>query len=363
MKELFKKITVGVFCLIIVSLMAAHILLPDKDISTSERRHLASFPSFSANALISGTYMQNMEKYLSDQFPLRETFRTVGSLSELSFGRLDVNDIYSHDGYLATLDYEYDEDAVKKSANKLNFAAETFGGKYYTALIPAKDFYINDGVHPVLDYNALRDTFNDSSDGVSIDISSNLSLEDYYKSDSHWRQEKIASLARHIVEEMGYSAPEISYTENRLDGFKGVYAGQSAIWQKSEDIAYLTWESSDKIKVSAIGGECDSLYTLKKAEGSVDMYDVFLGGAVPLIFIENENAVNEAVLFVFRDSYGSSMTPLLSAYFKNIVVIDFRYITLDNAVKLCSEYSPDATLAMLSCGVVKNGEMLKISVK
>ena len=93
------------------------------------------------------------------------------------------------------------------------------------------------------------------------------------------------------------------------------------------------------------------------------MYDVFLGGAVPLIFIENENAVNDATLFVFRDSYGSSMTPLLSAYFKNIIVIDFRYVTLDNAVKLCSEYSPDATLAMLSCGVVKNGEMLKINVK
>ena len=162
---------------------------------------------------------------------------------------------------------------------------------------------------------------------------------------------------------MGYAAPEISYTENRLDGFRGVYAGQSAVWQKSEDIVYLTWEGYDKIKVKAIGGECDALYTVEKAEGSVDMYDVFLGGAVPLIFIENENAVNDATLFVFRDSYGSSMAPLLSAYFKNIVVIDFRYVTLDNALKLCSEYSPDATLAMLSCGVVKNGEMLKINVK
>ena len=168
MKELFKKITVGVFCLIIVSLMAAHILLPDRDISTSERRHLASLPSFSADALMSGTYMQNMEKYLSDQFPLRETFRSVGSISELSFGRLDVNDIYSHNGYLATLDYEYDENAVKKSAGKLNYAAETFGGKYYTSLIPAKDYYINDGVHPVLDYDALRESFNNSSDQTAF---------------------------------------------------------------------------------------------------------------------------------------------------------------------------------------------------
>ncbi len=360
MVKLFKKITVALFCLIIASLMLAHIILPDKDISESERRHLASLPKLSANSLLDGVYMQNIEKYLSDQFPIREGFRGVTSVSELAFGRLDVNGIYSHKGYLASLDYEYEYSAVEKTADKLNYAADKFGGNYYAAVIPQKDYYINDGVHPVLDYNKLNETFFSISKASEIDISPCLVLEDYYHSDSHWRQEKLPSHAQKIVTEMGYSAPDIEYTENTISGFNGVYAGQSAVWLDSEDMVYLTWDGSDSVKVSAVGGECNALYMVDKAETSIDMYDVFLGGAIPLIFLENENAVNDATIIVFRDSFGSSMIPLLSPYFKNIVAVDFRYVTLDNAVRICSDYKADAVLSMLSTGVIKNGEMLKI---
>lgn len=360
MVKLFKKITVALFCLIIASLMLAHIILPDKDISESERRHLASLPKFSTDSLLDGVYMQNIEKYLSDQFPIREGFRGVTSVSELTFGRLDVNGIYSHNGYLASLDYEYEDSAVEKTADKLNYAAKKFGGEYYAAVIPQKDYYINDGVHPVLDYDRLSETFFYISEASQIDVASSLVLEDYYHSDSHWRQEKLPSLAQEIVIGMGYSAPDIVFTENTISGFKGVYAGQSAVWLDSEDMVYLTWNGSDSLKVSAVGGECNALYMLDKAETSIDMYDVFLGGAVPLIFLENENSVNDATIIVFRDSFGSSMIPLLSPYFKNIVAVDFRYVTLDNAVKICSDYKADAVLSMLSTGVIKNGEMLKI---
>lgn len=363
MEKLFKKITVGVFCLITASLMLAHILLPDKDVSESERRHLASLPKFSTTSLLDGVYMQNLEKYLSDQFPLREGFRAVGSLSELMYGRLDVNDIYSHDGYLATLDYKFSENLVEKSAVKLSYAAEKFGGEYYTALIPPKDVYINDGIHPVIDFDGLENAFNSASDGKAIDIQGKLELEDYYFSDSHWRQEKITHLAKYITEQMGYSAHEKEFTENTIEDFKGVYAGQSAIWLDTEEMVYLTFDGSDEVKVSSIGGDCNTLYTTEKAETSVDMYDIFLGGAVPIIFIENENAENDATLFIFRDSYGSSIAPLLSAYFTKIVAIDFRYVTLDYALKLCSDYTPDTVLTLLSSGVVKNSEMLQINVK
>lgn len=363
MKKLFQKITVSVFCLVLLGFMAAHIFLPDRDISTSERRHLASLPEFSANSLMSGVYTQNIEKYLSDQFPLREGLRAVGSASELLCGRLDVNGIYSHKGYLASLDYDYSESSVVKSADKLSYAAGKLGDKVYAALIPPKDYYIDDGVHPVLDFDALSDLFGENfSVGEAIDITEQLTLDSYYKSDSHWRQEKIAGLARYLTESMGYSAPEISCIENVIEGFRGVYAGQSAVWLAPEDIVYLTNEVMGSVKVTSVGGECDRLYTTEKAESSVDMYDIFLGGAVPLIFIENESAVNDASLLVIRDSYGSSMIPLLSAYFSKITAVDFRYITLSNALKFCQE-DADSVLVMLSSGIIKNSEILKIDIK
>lgn len=364
MKKIFQKITVSVFCLILLCFMAAHIFMPDIDISTSERRHLASLPKFSTDSFLSGVYMQNIEKYLSDQFPMREGFRAVGSASELLYGRLDVNDIYSYNGYLSALDYNYNDSSVVKSAQKLSYAAGKFGDNIYSALIPPKDYYINDGTHPVIDFDELSELFSENFNaGKAVDITNKLSLDKYYKSDSHWKQEQITGLAGYLTESMGYNAPEIRYEENVISGFRGVYAGQSAVWMADEDIVYLTNENTGSVKVTSFGGECDRLYTTEKAESSVDMYDIFLGGAVPLIFIENDSAVNDATLVVIRDSYGSSMIPLMSAYFSKIIAVDFRYITLNNAIKFCGEKEADAVLVMLSSGIIKNSEMLKIDVK
>ena len=42
--------------------------------------------------------------------------------------------------------------------------------------------------------------------------------------------------------------------------------------------------------------------------------------------IENPNAKTDRELIVFRDSYGSSMTPLLVQDYKTVTLIDTRYI-------------------------------------
>ena len=51
--------------------------LPDTDISAAERRHLAKAPALSADTLLSGDYMTDMETYLLDQFPGRNLFRCM----------------------------------------------------------------------------------------------------------------------------------------------------------------------------------------------------------------------------------------------------------------------------------------------
>ena len=44
---------------------------------------------------------------------------------------------------------------------------------------------------------------------------------------------------------------------------------------------------------------------------SADKYDIYLSGATPLITIENPNAHTKKELLLFRDSFGSSIAPLL----------------------------------------------------
>ena len=52
-------------------------ILPDADESTVERRHLAKSPTLSFSSVANGSFMNSFEKYMLDQFPLRDGFRTV----------------------------------------------------------------------------------------------------------------------------------------------------------------------------------------------------------------------------------------------------------------------------------------------
>ena len=59
------------------------------------------------------------------------------------------------------------------------------------------------------------------------------------------------------------------------------------------------------------------------------MYDIYLSGATPLITIDNPNAKTKKELLLFRDSFGSSIAPLLVQEYSKITLIDIRYISSD----------------------------------
>jgi hypothetical protein len=67
------------------------------------------------------------------------------------------------------------------------------------------------------------------------------------------------------------------------------------------------------------------IYNLEKFEGK-DGYDLFLSGTKPLLRIDNPASTSGKTLVVFRDSYGSSLTPLLVEAYDTVYVVDIRYI-------------------------------------
>ena len=69
---------------------------------------------------------------------------------------------------------------------------------------------------------------------------------------------------------------------------------------------------------------------------SLDKYDIYLSGASSIIDIVNPTSHSNKELIVFRDSYGSSLVPLLIEGYKRITVIDIRYVSsriLNNYIK------------------------------
>ena len=280
-------------------------ILPDADESTVERRHLAKSPALSFSSVASGSFMNDFENYMLDQFPLRDGFRTLKAAANAKvFMQKDNNGLYSVGEHLSKrFRLVYDE-YLKKS-----------GAKTYLSVIPDKNTFIaSQNGYPDKDYEALVKRLRSGfSQAEYIDISALLSADDFYYTDSHWRQERILTVADEIADKMG--AERIGQCEKHDAGvpFYGVYYGQSALPHAPEPLRYLDNAVIRSLKVynAEIKSEIP-VYDLKAAGGR-DPYEMFLGGARSIITITNPNVVRERRLVIFRDSFGSSIAPLLAA--------------------------------------------------
>ena len=107
-------------------------------------------------------------------------------------------------------------------------------------MIPDKNTFIaSQNGYPDKDYEALVKRLRKriSRKRKYIDISGLLSADDFYYTDSHWRQEKIMTVADEIADKMG--AERIGQCEKHDAGvpFYGVYYGQSALPHAPERLA------------------------------------------------------------------------------------------------------------------------------
>ena len=103
--------------------------------------------------------------------------------------------------------------------------------------------------------------------------------------------------------------------------------------------------------------ENGKVYDLQKYKNSKDKYDIYLSGPTSVIRIENPSANNDKELLLFRDSFGSSIAPLLIENYRKITLIDLRYINSE----LLTEYIEfnNQDVLFLYSGVVLNQNILK----
>ena len=75
----------------------------------------------------------------------------------------------------------------------------------YLSMIPGKNAYLAEEYgYPSLDYGELFQYMRAHTPPMEyVDITDLLSLEDYYNTDSHWRQEKILDVAQRLAGAMG----------------------------------------------------------------------------------------------------------------------------------------------------------------
>ncbi|MEE1011975.1 MAG: DHHW family protein, partial [Acutalibacteraceae bacterium] len=167
-----------------------------------------------------------------------------------------------------------------------------------------------------------------------INLFDTLTIDDYYTTDSHWKQQNLEKVVAKLGSEMGFEAKPTSFYEaEKITDFQGVYARQLAVGNMSDELITL---NSDAIrnasvfshtmntKQEIITTELPGVYNTSKLS-SPDKYDVFLSGMQGLLTVENNNAPQKRELVIFRDSFGSSLTPLMLENYSKITLVDMRY--------------------------------------
>ena len=335
---------------------------PSDAISESERRPLAQFPTLSVKTIFDGSFMEKFEDYTLDQFPLRDAFRTLKANIQLKiFGQKDNNNIYVAEGYAAQLEYPYHANSIARAVQRFTYVYETYlkNCNVYMTVVPDKGYYLAQANgYPVMDYEAM---FADLQNGMPwaqfIDLTDSLTKDSFYRTDTHWRQEAILPAAQKIAQALGVTTGDFIATMQEVP-FYGVYCGQSALSLKPDELWLMEADWMADCKVYDYESDTwGSIYDLAKMEGQ-DPYEVYLSGSRSLLTIENPNAGTDRELIVFRDSFGSSMVPLLAKDYAKVTLVDIRYVSpmlLGNFL----EFGEQDVLFLYSTLVLNNSETIK----
>ena len=338
---------------------------PSGEYSEAERRKLAQFPSLTLDLLADGKFMTEFEEYTLDQFPMRDGFRSMKAwVSQNIFRKADNNDIYVSDGYAVKMEYPLREESLEYAGERFYHIYDKYlkdsGSKIYSSFIPDKNYFLAESSgHLSLDYEKFFMKMQAEMPYAKyIDITQLLQIEDYYKTDVHWRQEEIVDVAEKIGSTMGITLDGNYEKKTIKEKFYGVYFGQSALNLPGEELYYLTNEVLEQCTVyNYENNQTVGIYDLEKSSGD-DPYEIYLSGPVSLLKIENPKAETEKELIVFRDSFGSSLVPLLAEGYRSVTLIDIRYIQSDFLTNFVDFHDKDV-LFLYSSVVLNQSETLK----
>ncbi|GAA0719907.1 hypothetical protein GCM10008905_08520 [Clostridium malenominatum] len=367
MKSKVKNIAVTLcFIIITCGFMLTNIIMQDGEFSYSERRRLAGVPSYSFEKLISGDLFEEYEKYFLDQFVFRDSFRSLKAMtSRYMFKQKDNNGLYILDGIIYKIEYPLNEKAILNAAQKLNEVYSKYleDKNVSYSIIPDKNYFTaSQKGYLTMDYERILEIIKENVYNMNyIDLFSTLNIKDFYKTDIHWSQDKIIDIADNILKEMGndIKASDFKYEEKRLSPFYGSYYGQAALKLDPDTLVYLTNSIIENAVVfDPIDKEYSKVYMTDKFKG-IDSYNLFLSGPKPVISVTNPSYDTGKELIIFRDSFASSIAPLLIRGYSKITLVDLRYIDTDILGDYVDFSEAEDILFLYNTQVLNNSYMLK----
>jgi len=332
-------------CILIFSILL--IILPKKEFSENENRYLEEFPSFNLDTLLDGSFMTDLEKYVQDHFPFRNSFLNVKSNTELALGKTENNNVYiAENGYLIEKNTAIDEHRLDRIAMIINSISKEAKDFNVSVMIVPTSITINQDKLPkyATEYSELdriSHIYNKLGNTINIDLYDELKTlneteQSYYKLDHHWTTiAAYEAYVKYITSINGNVLPLEEFEKEIVTNeFYGTTYSKANLYDLTPDTitTYTNTNNKFEIQYVKLGKTSNSFYN-KEYLNKKDKYAMFLNENQELVIVKNNTTKANKNLLVIKDSYANCFIPFVANNFNTTHVIDPRYYA-----KSISEY-------------------------
>lgn len=335
-------IIIILFLILIFGFTIATLLKSDTGFSEKENRELAQKPDISPERIFNGSYTKDYEKYLTDQFVLRDAWIGLKTQVERGTFKQEINDIYfAKDGYLIEKHTgSFTTDTALRNIQALKGFMETAEQKYGSGhvkamIVPNAVDILREKLPPFAspaeEKGYLKKVKAALSGDTYFDCESVLrehkDEEIYYRTDHHWKTLAAFYMYEAWAKEIGITP--LTKDDYRIETLSKDFLGTieskvncrvqsdsiEAFIPKKEVPYVLNYNHSQEIRRDLY----DRSFLEKK-----DKYAVFFGGNQPVIEANTESGSSRKLL-VIKDSYAHCFVPFAFHDFSEVDMIDLRY--------------------------------------
>lgn len=336
MTKAYGRFLSGLFCLFLGGMLVWSLLTPDLAKSETENRTLQQLPRLSLSAVLDGSYMDEIETYMADQFPLRDGWTGLKARLEQALGKREFHGVYlCGDTLIAKVD-EPEPSLPEKNLGYVEALAGKTEVPVYLGLIPsAAEVWsdrLPDGAQSWDQAAFLQqaaDTGLPAIDFLSA-LTAHADEDIFYRTDHHWTTLGAYCGYTAVLAALGRGdeaiPAEAFAPETASDAFNGTLYSKSGIhWLRPDTMEFWVPETGLTVTSWRTGKpESAALYDRSYLD-SKDKYSAFLGGNQPLCVIINDANPDGGKLLVVRDSYSDAMAPFLARSFAEVHLLDLRY--------------------------------------
>lgn len=367
------------FCFLafLFTAMVVTVVREKSDYSYFENRMLAAMPVYTPEGDGDGSYVNQLETYLSDHTALRNTLLKVKTGVDLALHRPVVNDVVVGDGIL--LPYlpaeQVDEaDIAARAAfmadnlKRISDTVSSYGGHYFYVHVPCQYAYYPDRYPDFLNNRKQSSQLNveyltrelEAREVNFVDVSIDLraaGMPEWYGSqvDDHYSMYgaffAYQRVLERVVERTGLNIPILREDDVNIRALKNPYLGSRErkllALQNLEEPLYVLHPNQWVFFSRTDCGERSrsSVYALPYNEWDQLNYNLYMGGDMAETRI-NTGRRDLPTVLIYGDSFTNAMECVLYLSFDKMYSLDLRHYKDMSLTDYIEQVKPDVVLCI-----------------